>query len=753
MIRYLIALVALCFAAPAIAEPALDAATHPYIKLVNTAKAVYRTGEPGSVVITLRNPGGSSFSGSVITTVYLNTAIVGQTTTSVTVAAGATPFISVPFTITNAGDRGYRVDVTVRNGANAIVDGAQGSIDVQASTFAATFPRQCWLSHYPSGLDATYMADSAVGWKCNTWQFYDAYYRPELAPPANLAQWPALNNDPVVRATVQNLISAAKARSMPALFFQATGEAYSNFQQQAVKPKLEWGSFDTPCGLTNSCTEANLNQSPEAPSPWTSFGWQADHLDFFDPCNAAWQQFLIDKSIRPMIGQFGFDGWQADTVGAPSTNFGLTYDYKGKLIDTKACLGDFTTGANARLGKPTILNNVSGWGFVDTALAGAQPYVYRETWNFDTQFYPGLNGIVNGPFSLRRYATRALVQPAYLQRNLSSRCSSGTQTTGCTVNGNSALLATAMFAISGSTLMNHQDDKCIMTDVYVPGYALPCSAAVQGQILAYKNFEVGYQHMLRAGVTDGTEPCNITSGATGGTNGAAGQVFVLGKNKAGHQICHLLNLTGVSSNDWTDLEGTKETPTARTNVGMKMYYYGNTVVAGTNKLWWASPDVANGAAQALTYTAGSDGGGNFVTFTLPSLSYWDMIVLETSATGTNLAVDARQPIRGNWYTEASAGVSPASAYVSAACCKRYARYSGVQFGGSATTSVNVIYTAAKASAVTLRLDGRDGAIIGNCALPVGTSATATCAVSATTGLHDVFVEFNQPINLFGFYFS
>jgi hypothetical protein len=34
--------------------------------------------------------------------------------------------------------------------------------------------------------------------------------------------------------------------------------------------------------------------------------------------------------------------------------------------------------------------------------------------------------------------------------------------------------------------------------------------------------------------------------------------------------------------------------------------------------------VLNGAAQSLSFTTGSDAGGNYITFTLPSLDYWDM---------------------------------------------------------------------------------------------------------------------------------
>lgn len=757
MIRYLLGLLA-AVAAPiaARAAPAFDPVQHPYIQLVTNDKAVTKPGEAGNVVVRLRNPSGSPFTGTLTTTIFLGSNVVGLTGPSaISIGGNGTAQQTVPFSFAaNIGERGFRVDVVVKNGGGTIVDAAAGAIDVQSSVLHARFPRQCWSSKFDSGLDAAALVTSQVAWRCNTMQAYDAYYRPELAPPSGLASWPSLANHTISRATLNAVIGAAHAVNMPVMFFQATGEAYSNWPVQAVKPSLKWGSFDNDCGKTKSCTPNDLNRSPPYPDNWTQYGWQADHLDFFDPCNAAWQQFLIDKSIRPMLGQFAFDGWQADTVGAPATNNGITYNYAGEYIDTKACLGDFTTGAAARLGKPTILNNVSGWGMVDTALMGQQPYLYRETWDFDTPYYPGLNGILAGsPFGIRRYSTRAVVQPAYINRNLSSRCDAGTQTIGCTVNVNSALLATAMFAIAGSTWMNHQNDDCIMTNVYVPGHHLSCTAATVDRLLSYKAFEVGYQNLLREAVADSVEPCNITSGAIGGTSGAAGQVYVLGKGRPGFQICHLLNLTGVSSNAWADLEGTKEQPTALTNIGMRLYYYGNTVVPSTNKLWWASPDFENGAAQALTYTAGADGQGNYITFTLPNLSYWSMIALETSVTGDNLAIDGRKPIRGGWFQTASPGVSPYGTAISFACCHRYAGYKGVQLGVSAASTISFLATASKAATVTVRLDGPKGAVIGSCLIPAGTIATSSCSIVPTAGLHDIYLEFENSVSIYGFFFG
>ena len=615
--------------------PRLDPALHPHIQLVTTDKAVYAPGEEGKVLVTLRNPRAVTVEASVVTTIHFNTTTMREATSQTRIKASDSSSLEVPFTAPDKGERGYRIAVTVKGARGEILDTAAGALDVQTSRLHARFPRQCWISHWDGKVDAVSLIASQVAWHCNTVQSYASYYRPELAPPAKLDAWRSLSNLTVRREVIQAVIAAAHDAAMPVGFFQATGEAYSNWPSQTIKPSLDWGSFRNRCGLAEKCTPDDMDQSPKRPDNWTKYGWQADHLDFFDPCSKGWQNFLLTRSIKPMMDQFDFDFWQADTVGAPVQP---TFDAHGRPLDTVRCLADFTTGAEVRMGKPAILNTVSGWGLDDTAGRGGQPYLYRETWDFDTPYYPGLNGIVAVTAETMRknatgHAGRAIVQPAYINRTLAESCSTKARTAGCSVNPPAAMLATAMFAIAGSTWMNHPDQGCIMTNVFVEGYHLPCSPALIDALLSYKAFEVGYQNVLRDGSHDSTQPCMITSGAKGSTVGAAGEVYLLGKAKPGLQVCHLLNLTGVSSNAWADLDGNKEAPKQVGRLAMKLYYAGSPVQAGRNTLWWASPDFAAGAAQRVPYTTGADGGGTYVAFTLPALYYWDMVVLETTGAG------------------------------------------------------------------------------------------------------------------------
>jgi len=52
-------------------------------------------------------------------------------------------------------------------------------------------------------------------------------------------------------------------------------------------------------------------------------------------------------------------------------------------------------------------------------------------------------------------------------------------------------------------------------------------------------------------------------------------------------------------------------------------------------LYTASPDVNHGAPVKLSYATGSDSSGSYITFTLPSLKFWDMVWLENGAASSD----------------------------------------------------------------------------------------------------------------------
>ena len=83
---------------------------------------------------------------------------------------------------------------------------------------------------------------------------------------------------------------------------------------------------------------------------------------------------------------------------------------------------------------------------------------------------------------------------------------------------------------------------------------------------------------------------------------------------------------GSSVSFWRDDGAVYPEPQTPRDLGVKVYTSGS--LGEGAKLWHATPDRGDGKAHALAYTTGSDDQGAFITFSLPSLQYWDLIWLE-----------------------------------------------------------------------------------------------------------------------------
>ena len=98
-----------------------------------------------------------------------------------------------------------------------------------------------------------------------------------------------------------------------------------------------------------------------------------------------------------------------------------------------------------------------------------------------------------------------------------------------------------------------------------------------------------------------------------------GSISVFGRKSGKYQTVQLVNFTNADSDSWRDLNGTMPEPELIESLAVDI------PVTGTVKrIWMASPDIEGGALQELNYSAGADK----VRLSIPSLKYWDMIVIE-----------------------------------------------------------------------------------------------------------------------------
>ena len=77
--------------------------------------------------------------------------------------------------------------------------------------------------------------------------------------------------------------------------------------------------------------------------------------------------------------------------------------------------------------------------------------------------------------------------------------------------------------------------------------------------------------------------------------------------------------------DWPDLNGDQPAPQIMKNVTVKQY-----TDLSVSKVLVSSPDYSEGITKAVNFTVGNDGGGRYITFTVPHLEYWTMCELVAS---------------------------------------------------------------------------------------------------------------------------
>ena len=94
---------------------------------------------------------------------------------------------------------------------------------------------------------------------------------------------------------------------------------------------------------------------------------------------------------------------------------------------------------------------------------------------------------------------------------------------------------------------------------------------------------------------------------------------MIGKDMGSRQVIHLINFSSAASFDWRDTNGSQTVPATYSNLSFIL-----TTTKPVSKLWMASPDVDGGVLKEISFTRN----GNAISFILPSLTYWDMIVAE-----------------------------------------------------------------------------------------------------------------------------
>jgi dextranase len=487
--------------------------------------------------------------------------------------------------------RGYTVEVYDTVDQQEVIYAATA---VDVSSDWTKFPRYGFLSSYGvmSEDEIQQVISELNRFHINGLQFYDwhnKHHKPlPLVNGVPASSWKDIGNRTTYFSTVKNYIDAAHNRNMKTMFYNLLYGAWNDFQDDGID--RQWFMY-------SDNTHTNIDIFALS-SPFLS------NLYLLDPSNANWQQYLKDQN-EIVYNNLDFDGYHIDQLG----DRGTRYIYDGSYLNLTQAFGSFIQANNSAFPeKYAVMNAVNQYGQQVIAQSPVN-FLYTEVWSpYDT--YKDLASLIRQNNMLSGDAKNQVLA-AYVNYNLAD--------TKNYFNDASVLFADAViFAFGGAHLELGEHMLC---REYFPYDKLQLSDNLRTSLLSYYNFMVAYQNLLRDGGDFNTVTLESLDGKIKFANWPEGNgyVSVVGKQVGDRQIIHLINFTASTTTSWRDNEGVQATPPLIS--GAKISFTHQDAI---NTIWVASPDIAGGSPQKLNFLQQ----GDKVSFELPSLKYWDMIVIE-----------------------------------------------------------------------------------------------------------------------------
>lgn len=492
--------------------------------------------------------------------------------------------------------QGYLVQVCQTSMGKEII---RGTIAVDVSSDWKRFPRYGFVADFGSSKDSATVA-SEMDWlnRChiNGVQFQDWHYKHHwpwggTSDGLTLDTYKDIANRTVYTSSVENYIKAQHRRGMKSMFYNLCYGALSDAEADGVRSSLFVYT-----------DQAHKNRDKhELPSSWKS------DIYLVDPGQTSWLTYM-GKRVAEVYDHLDFDGFQIDQLG----DRGTRYNSSGGVVNFPTGFAKFIKYIKSKFPKKSlVMNAVSSYAAREIAQTGKMDFLYNEVWDYEKD-YADLLSILE---SNRQYGGDSLntVFAAYMNYNLDNR----------DFNVPGVLMADAvMFALGGSHLELGGDH--MLCREYFPYSSVKMNSALKASITRYYDFLTAYQNLLRDGGTLNTGTALVPTDTSGkvSINGWApqlGGVTTIAREKEDCTVLHLLNFTTANSLSWRDTDGTMPAPSQKKSIPLSM-----TFDKPVEHLYVATPDQLGGAMQELDFNQE----GGTLTFTLPSLTYWTMVVIK-----------------------------------------------------------------------------------------------------------------------------
>lgn len=573
---------------------------------------------------------------------------------------------------------GYLAEIYVTDG---IAEQTLATIGVDVSTEWGRFPRYGFISHYGSDKTVEQVkkeVDMLNRYHMTGIQFYDWQWQHHKLIPEGASQWKDVGLRDVFKSSIENYITKLHEVGSKCMFYDLL---------YGVTGNIVDGKPETP---------ANLDGKDGVSSDWGWIDLHANDKDGYDlhqvqyplgswpsiyvmnPGNQDWVNYL-SKEIKKVYQHLKFDGYHIDQLGRQREAYYTNLQSKtedgqkvytgGDRRDTHDFEGYYANFINRMKSdskdKSLVMNAVSTFGGPKIVGTGNVEFGYNEMWGDDDYLW-NYRKIIQDNRRNNGKNTFNTVFAAYLH------CRNGN---GGQFHTSSALFGNAtIFALGGSRI-ELSGDHMLFTE-YFPDDARKMSDKLQKSIIHYYDFLVAYENYLRDGnaetsvnmtmegvnvaAWDFSEPDPTKEKAEDQVIGPKPySVNTYSTMKGNVTAIQLLNYSNFSRDNF-NIRDIKETmPEPNVLLNKKIVLDDAAPVA---RIWVASPDCFGGAPQEVVFTQNN----GKVTFTLPSLEYWTMVVVEHGSKVDNSTGEVRNYIlRGESFIEASNNTVPAGeAYLS-----------------------------------------------------------------------------------------
>lgn len=465
---------------------------------------------------------------------------------------------------------------------------------VDASSDWKKFPRYGFLSKFDlmTDNDINSVIQNLNRFHINGLQFYDwqnKHHKPlPVIGTTPAANWQDIGGRTNHFSTIQKYITTAHSYNIKTMFYDLVYGAWDNADVDGVKN--EWYIYKDVTHTNRDFFALN--------SPFLS------NLYLLDPANTEWQSYMVNE-VNTVYKNLQFDGFHMDQVG----DRGPRYRYDGTNASLANAFKPFIEAIKtATPTKYNVLNAVAQFGQQGIASSSAD-FLYTEVWT-PSDSYNDLVNIIKQNNTLSNN-TKNTVLAAYMNYDIASSLGN--------FNTPSVLMTNAViFSYGGSHIELGEHMLC---REYFPNSALSMKDDLKKSLVNYYDFQVAYQNLLRDGGSFNSVSIASTDSkmALDTWPASQGKVAVFGKKIDNRQVIHFINFTNSTTQKWRDNTGIQVMPALIKD--SKLVLTSDLVV---KKIWVATPDFVGGASRSLNFTQA----GNKVSFLLPELRYWDMVVVE-----------------------------------------------------------------------------------------------------------------------------